>query len=77
MLVQGGCEEGAADGSNLRSDPLEGETEVGKVEVEVAEEGLMVGKWWCGGSDEQGARWAWQPVKEAKEGGRKGVGEAC
>lgn len=58
MLVQGGCEEGVADRSNLKSDPQEREREVGKEEVEVAEEGSTVGKWWCGGSAEQGARWA-------------------
>lgn len=76
MLVPCGSEEGAVDRSNLKSDPQEGEMEVGKVEVEVAEEGSTIGKW-CGGNAEQGARWAWRPVKEAKEGGRKGVVEAC
>lgn len=77
MLVQGGWEEVAADRSSLKSDPQECEREVGRAEVEVAEGQRTAGKWWCGGSAEQGARWAWRPVKEAKEGGRKGVGEAC
>lgn len=44
MLVQGGCEEGAANRSNLTSDPQERKRGVGKAEVEVGEEGSMVGK---------------------------------
>lgn len=58
--AQGGWEEGAAGRSNLESAPQErGEREAGKAEVEAAEGGSMVGEWWCGGSAEQGARWAW------------------
>lgn len=46
MLVQGGYEEGAADRSNLKSDPQEHEREVGKEEeVEVVVEGSTIGKW--------------------------------
>lgn len=81
MWDRGGCEEGAEDRSNPKSDPREHEREVGKVAVVVAEGASTVGKWWCGGGDgggaEQGARWAWPPAKEAEEEGRKGVEEAC
>lgn len=76
--------EGAEDRSNPKSDPREHEREVGKVAVVVvvvAEGASTVGKWWRGGGDgcgaEQGARWAWWPVKEAEEEGKKGAEEAC